>query len=207
MKKIFFRERFITISPEFYTDNCALQTNRIKPNSTDDIPIIVNHFESIHYGKANLWIDSSELGEENIFNRLCGLFTLSIAAGGLVQNPNNETLMIFRHNHWDLPKGRQENGEQIEETAIREVEEECGLHKLQTNRYLTETYHTFKENGEPMLKRSHWFSLSYAGNETPTPQLEEGITKAEWVDKSRLAEYIDKAFASVRDVFKAAKLL
>ena len=53
-------------------------------------------------------------------------FKVVHAGGGLVTNPKNEVLFIFRSNVWDLPKGRHEEGESIEETAVREVEEECG---------------------------------------------------------------------------------
>ena len=49
------------------------------------------------------------------------------AAGGLVRNGNGEFLMIHRNGKWDLPKGHQEEGERIEDTAVREVMEETGI--------------------------------------------------------------------------------
>ena len=49
------------------------------------------------------------------------------AGGGLVLNPRNEILMIFRRGFWDLPKGKLDDGETIMECAIREVMEETGL--------------------------------------------------------------------------------
>ena len=55
----------------------------------------------------------------------CSKHTLIEAAGGLVYNIENQLLMIFRNNKWDLPKGKLEVGENIQECAIREVEEEC----------------------------------------------------------------------------------
>src|ERR1700752_3638652 len=54
-------------------------------------------------------------------------FTLVIAGGGLVQNEKNEVLIIFRKGKWDLPKGKLDKKEKIEDCAIREVEEETGL--------------------------------------------------------------------------------
>ena len=44
-------------------------------------------------------------------------FTLILAAGGLVTNENNEILLIFRRGKWDLPKGKLEKGEKLEDCA------------------------------------------------------------------------------------------
>ena len=49
------------------------------------------------------------------------------AAGGLVENSEGAFLFIFRNGKWDLPKGKMEKGEKKKETALREVEEECGI--------------------------------------------------------------------------------
>src|SRR4051812_48020306 len=54
-------------------------------------------------------------------------FTIIRAAGGLVVNDGGEMLFIFRRGKWDLPKGKLEEGEDLEECAVREVEEETGL--------------------------------------------------------------------------------
>src|SRR5699024_126934 len=42
------------------------------------------------------------------------------AGGGLVYNPNKEILFIYRRGCWDLPKGKAEKNESLEETALRE---------------------------------------------------------------------------------------
>jgi ADP-ribose pyrophosphatase YjhB (NUDIX family) len=49
-----------------------------------------------------------------------------MAAGGLVENEHGEILLIYRKKHWDLPKGKLDAGETLEECAVREVEEETG---------------------------------------------------------------------------------
>ena len=75
------------------------------------------------------------------------------AAGGLVYNSDKKALMIFRNGKWDLPKGKIELGELIEECAIREVEEECGIYDLQIENKLIDTYHTYVLNSIKVLKK------------------------------------------------------
>ena len=49
------------------------------------------------------------------------------AAGGLLTDEAGRLLCIHRIGHWDLPKGKLEAGEALEEAAAREVQEECGV--------------------------------------------------------------------------------
>jgi 8-oxo-dGTP diphosphatase len=68
------------------------------------------------------------------------------AAGGLVhrrgERGRDEILVVHRpaYDDWSFPKGKLENGEVEEDAAVREVEEETGLHcrlvrELTTMRY------------------------------------------------------------------------
>ena len=57
----------------------------------------------------------------------CSNYKIIEAAGGLVFNDKNKILMIFRNGKWDLPKGKLEIGEQIQDGAIREVKESVEL--------------------------------------------------------------------------------
>ena len=51
------------------------------------------------------------------------------AGGGLVINKEGKLLFIFRKGIWDLPKGKMDFGETLEETAVRETSEETGIPK------------------------------------------------------------------------------
>src|SRR5262245_20291408 len=58
-------------------------------------------------------------------------FTLVQAAGGLVWNDTGKVLLIFRKGMWDLPKGKADEGEKLEDCALREVQEETGLKNIE----------------------------------------------------------------------------
>ena len=61
---------------------------------------------------------------ESVFGEFRASMPLIEAGGGLVSDAGGRVLMIFRNGRWDLPKGKLEPGERIEECAVREVSEE-----------------------------------------------------------------------------------
>ena len=61
-------------------------------------------------------------------------FMLVQAGGGLVQNGNGQYLFMLRRGKWDLPKGKLDPGETLEQCAVREVGEETGLKRVQVGR-------------------------------------------------------------------------
>jgi len=129
-------------------------------------------------------------------------FTIILAAGGLVQNESNEILLIYRRGKWDLPKGKLDKGEKLEECAVREVQEETGLNMVKLIDSLTITRHTYHEGARFILKESHWFTMKIKGNPVLFPQVEEQITKAKWVNKKELEDFVNNSYASVSDVLK-----
>jgi 8-oxo-dGTP pyrophosphatase MutT (NUDIX family) len=109
--------------------------------------------------------------------------------------------MIFRNDKWDLPKGKLEVGENIEECAIREVEEECGVEELSIVKKLKSTYHTYKLNGKAILKRTYWFKMNSNYKLKLTPQFEEGITKVEWVSISEVPSKLENSYGNIKELF------
>jgi ADP-ribose pyrophosphatase YjhB (NUDIX family) len=130
-------------------------------------------------------------------------FKIVEAAGGLVINNEQEVLFIFRGNRWDLPKGRIEKNESIETTAVREVEEECGIDHLQLDRFLLTTYHVFFQNNQDRLKITHWFLMHTHYEGALTPQIEEGITIAEFKNTQETQEALSNTYANIHLVFEA----
>ena len=115
----------------------------------------------------------------------------------------DEILMIFRRGKWDLPKGKLDTGETLEDCAIREVEEETGLRNIKLLSPLIITYHTYHEGSKFILKESHWYKMKVTGEQKLIPQTEEDIHEIKWVKKSDLKPYMKNSYPSVVDVLEA----
>lgn len=133
-------------------------------------------------------------------------FVLVQAAGGLVRNEKKDILVMFRRNKWDLPKGKLDRGETLEQCAMREVQEETGIQHLVLLHPLTITYHTYDESGRHVLKESHWYEMTAHSNSKLVPQTGEDITEVKWVSTTEIKALLPNAFLSVRDVLAAASL-
>lgn len=131
-------------------------------------------------------------------------FILVKAGGGLVRNEAGKLLFIFRRGKWDLPKGKLDAGETIEQCAAREVREETGLSFVELKKPLLITWHTYDENGKHFLKETHWYLMDAHGNEKLIPQQEEQITESKWVDKTDLPHLAGNTFPSIVDTLLAA---
>ena len=142
-----------------------------------------------------------EIITEN-WESFCADYKLIKASGGLVYNNKNQLLMIFRNGKWDLPKGKLEVGENIEQCSIREVEEECGVSGLIITRQLQETYHTYEINEQKMLKRTYWFEMKSSFKGNLVPQTKEGVTAVVWVDEQDIAEKLENSFGNIIELFK-----
>ena len=105
------------------------------------------------------------------------------AAGGYVTRRRHnriELLLIFRRGEWDLPKGKVDHGETIENAAIREVREELGVDDVQPGQPLGWSVHGYRHKGRFMVKTTHWFEMYVSGEEF-SPERDEGIELVEWV--------------------------
>src|SRR5258705_1224764 len=124
-------------------------------------------------------------------------FSFIQAAGGLVINEKKEILLIFRRGKWDLPKGKLDKDENLEECAVREVKEETGLTKLKLISPLTITYHTYHEGARFVLKGSHWYNMKASGEQKLIPQTTEDILEIKWVKADELGQYMKNSFPAV----------
>ena len=121
-----------------------------------------------------------------------------VAGGGKVINAKGEILFIYRNDKWDLPKGKTEGKESIENTALREVEEETGVAGLKIVKPLETTYHIFKRNGRNKIKITYWFEMETSFNGVLFPQEDEGITKVEWLNEKKSKKALENSYANIK---------
>jgi 8-oxo-dGTP pyrophosphatase MutT (NUDIX family) len=122
------------------------------------------------------------------------------AAGGVVRNSNREILVMERLGCWDLPKGKIDKGEDRATAALREVEEECGIHKHSIHSPLVTTYHTYKMKDKHHLKATYWYIMDYKGNESLVPQIEENITVVKWWNELEIDQIKRNTYLSIIEV-------
>ncbi len=76
-----------------------------------------------------------------------------------------------KYEGWVLPKGTVEEGEEFQETALREVEEEAGV-SANLVKYIDKSSYTFQVQTDTVSKQVHWY-LMMADNYNSKPQREE----------------------------------
>ena len=130
----------------------------------------------------------------------------NITAGGLVLNLKNEILLIRKKDLWDLPKGKLDFLETLENAAIREVVEETGIDEryLKIIKPITSTDYFSKKNGKKHHKIANWFLMKYYGNDmTLFPDPRESIQDARWVSFEDLPHFLKNSRKYVSEVITA----
>ncbi len=162
--------------------------------------------KSVNIGKVIKTLNNTDLGAvhlvgknpNKLLKQFLKLLPNVIAGGGKAYNDKNEILFIYRNDKWDLPKGKTEGKESIEETAVREVEEETGVKGLKITKPLPTTYHIFKRNGKHRIKITYWFEMKTNFKGQLFPQEKEGITQVEWLDANASQKALDNSYANIR---------
>ncbi|MCF0176003.1 MAG: NUDIX domain-containing protein [Bacteroidales bacterium] len=203
MRKIYFEKRCIMVcgmdSPVLSDPNVIC----FYPGSRPDLGKLAAMMESGD-SLSRICIPSDD--EDEAYGALCREFREVNAGGGLVRNRRGDYLLIYRNGLWDLPKGHQEEGEDIETTSVREVQEETGLDELEMGKLICVTDHCYFRNGIWHLKHSWWYEMFYNKPVELVPQTEEDISKAVWVPKSALAAYLTNTFPSIQEVFREERV-
>ena len=127
------------------------------------------------------------------------------AAGGLLTDDAGRLLCIHRIGHWDLPKGKLEAGEALEEAAAREVQEECGVPLPEVLSPFATTYHVYGPD-EGLMKVTHWYQMAFPEGVqcgALVPQTEEGITEVRWAAPEEVEQLEPQAFGNIARLMAA----
>lgn len=135
-----------------------------------------------------------------LFKQIKRSVTLIKAAGGLVKNADSAYLFIERLGKWDLPKGKVEKGERMDETAVREVEEECGVSVESLGEKIKSTYHVYILRGEFILKKTNWYHMSVKGVPALVPQIEEDIQQAIWIKPDDFESVLENTYPLIKEM-------
>lgn len=191
MYKVFVNEKKLTISK--YPEDME---KKLRFEGFATLEIAVDLLQNTSCPELNVYGENIE----EIWEDFTHMFKVIEAAGGVVSNKNNEILFIHRIGRWDLPKGKIEKGESLEQAALREIEEETGLSELILEEFLNNTFHIYTErNGDKILKTTYWFRMKYVGNETPKPQIEEGISEVSWKNQEAISkEVLPMTFKNIK---------
>lgn len=190
---------FVNDKPLFLTNQVEKETDfqLFLLESVDIEQLIVKMFNN-KIKKAFLYHPD----EKEVLKKLKEKLPVVKAGGGLVYNKAGEALFIFRNGKWDLPKGGMEKGEDIEETALREVEEETGVTGLKIVQKLQKTYHVFKRNGTYKLKITHWFEMKTSFSGMLLGQANEGIEKVAWLKPGEIKEVLGNSYENIKLLFE-----
>lgn len=130
-----------------------------------------------------------------------GKFHIVKAAGGVVKK-GEDVLLIYRLKKWDLPKGKLEKGESVQEGAVREVEEETGV-KVSLSRKITSTWHTYIRNKKPVLKKTTWYEMDCLDDDLMAPQTSEDIEDVQFFSAREVDKLLVDSYKTINAVIKA----
>jgi 8-oxo-dGTP pyrophosphatase MutT (NUDIX family) len=201
MYKVHFENRFIMISPE--PDRIQKYGLFHKFYATSELYKLISEFQ------ADSSIQSINVYGTNIKHiwKIFRIYFTEVgAAGGLVMHTSGKYLFIEKKGKLDLPKGHTEPGEEPETCALREVHEECGISGHSIVKALRPSYHTYSWEGISYLKKTSWFLMEYDGEMITEPQINEGITKVEWLSPDELSKIKSSAWLSLMDLINTSIL-
>jgi 8-oxo-dGTP pyrophosphatase MutT (NUDIX family) len=131
-----------------------------------------------------------------------------VSTGGVVYRHNEDTIEILickdaGYHRWVLPKGLVRESEDMEETAVREVEEEVGVRaRVVASLGEPETY-IYTARGVRVFKNVHYFLMEYeSGSET---QHDAEMEEVRWVPIDEAIELV--AYKGACDVVNRGKAL
>src|SRR5262249_12948992 len=111
---------------------------------------------------------------------------VKLAAGGVVVDKTSNKFLIVhrpRYDDWSFPKGGVKSGEEIEDAALREVEEENGL-RCRITKPLSQTRYTYRSKaGNRKPKVVYYFLMEIASGDIAVTGDE--VDRVLWADEDQ----------------------
>lgn len=173
----------------------------VNVNQLKDIEEVLDYLEGQPMHSKVVLVSKNQ---DELLQLFESFFVVIEAAGGIVWNDQNELLLIYRRNKWDLPKGKIEVEESIVDAGLREVKEECGIKVLKVQELFSVSYHTYRLDGNRIMKKTYWYEMFCGDKENISPQTEEGITQIKWVNEEELVSVIDETYPNLKEILEDA---
>ena len=155
-----------------------------------------------------------DLGGVNNISR-GGLYMIEAVSCGGVVIFRGKILLLYknyknRYDGWVLPKGTVEDGEEFNDTALREVREETGVN-ASIIKYIGKSRYTFTAQDELIQKTVHWY-LMMSDSYYSKPQKEEFFTDSGYYKRHEAyhllkfpneKQILDKAYNDYLDLRRA----
>lgn len=175
----------------------------VESNDAEEVVNVLEHFIGHDMVKVSQLTFVLKKKKKKILKEVKKHFKLIKAAGGIVEK-DDEILMIYRLKKWDLPKGKLEKNESIEDCAVREVEEECNI-KVKRKEKIGVTWHyyvsgSFFKKQKKNLKKTVWYRMKIVDDAAMTPQKKEGIVNLKWMKKDEVEAALNNSYESIRHI-------
>lgn len=93
---------------------------------------------------------------------------------------------------WSIPKGHVESGETLEQTAIREIGEETGLHSLKILSKLDKIHFFYRMNNKLIFMTNFIYLIeSTDTDEQLQPEDSEGIVDVQWFEAEQAYDILE----------------
>jgi N utilization substance protein B len=125
---------------------------------------------------------------------------LELRAGAVVMREGNIALVHDVFGYWTLPKGKQVEGEDDEETACRKAKEELGITNLKLSRKLCENQYVAHDPQTGPVRRK---AVYYIGDTTDFElhlKASGGLIEAKWFKMEDLPNI--KMYEDIREIIK-----
>ena len=128
------------------------------------------------------------------------------SAGGVVYKKGKDGVkwLVCKHSgyhRWILPKGLIEKGESLEETAEREVEEECGIKVKVIEKLKDVEKYVYTMNGVKIFKQAVYFLMEYESGDIRDYDWE--MEEVEWLEYEEAYKRLE--YAGAKMALKKAK--